>query len=100
VSSPDRKVLSPRGGVVYTKVNDLIDPISAHGILNFSIVSLVMLMCIGYCKYHSIGRGLKTLLLGMLLNMKGTLSDLGTIYNGVTSLVHVLLKWLFQDNRP
>jgi hypothetical protein len=29
-SSPDRKIISPRGGAVYSKVSDLIDPVSGQ----------------------------------------------------------------------
>jgi hypothetical protein len=94
-SSPDRKVLSPRGGAVYTKVSDLIDPITAQWDSDplYSLFGDVDVHRILQIPLHR--QGFDDLLHGVLLNMDGTRSVLVTIYNGVTSLVHLLLKWPF-----
>jgi hypothetical protein len=98
-SSPDRKVISPRSGAVYTRVSDLIEPITEQWTWLYFIAFSVRLMCIGFCRFLYSGRVSKISLPRMLLTTAGILSPLDTTYNGAISLVRQLLNSHFQCSK-
>jgi hypothetical protein len=100
-SSPDRKVISPRGGAVFTRVSELIEPItgqwdmsllhSLFGEVDVHRILQIPLHRQGFDDFNAwdaTSHGRYTIR-----------SALDTTYNGAISLVHQLLNSHFQGSR-